>query len=372
VALKEAEEREEAEAKIRIMETQCDELVNLTVQAGRQIPAEAEVEVLEELEEEMNHREGMVEALGQALKDAVPESLKDRVEEAMKETVAVAAKGRRYMDHMRARLDFSKDSESSGSRAATGAAPGGWRTAAEELGEELEEELGEEDREPERATTGSAIGGEPGEGATRTGGTGSRYLVEFMRSFGQMRANDSGWPTFDGRFMSYPRFKREWGAYRQTYHSAVSDDLAARTLRDKCLQGDALQMVSHLYDLREMWETLDTCYERPDKYAEEALKPIADFRRYKIVDSAAVRKFYSLVRAAIKGARKIGRVELLVNDSDNPQDHEQDAPLRLERVGHEETWLDGAGRGPGLRGVHREEVAGRAQHRRDGARPVAR
>jgi hypothetical protein len=39
-------------------------------------------------------------------------------------------------------------------------------------------------------------------------------------------------------------------------------------------------MVSHLYDLREMWETLDTCYERPDKYMEEALRPIVDFRRY--------------------------------------------------------------------------------------------
>jgi hypothetical protein len=143
--------------------------------------------------------------------------------------------------------------------------------------------------------------------------------MEFMRSFGQMRANDSGWPTFDGRYVSYPRFKKEWRAYRQTYHSAVSDDLAARTLRDRCLQGDALQMVSHLDDLCEMWETLDTCYERPDKYAEEALKPIVDFRRYKIVDSAAVREFYSLVRAAIKGARKIGRVELLINDQTIPK-----------------------------------------------------
>ncbi len=104
------------------------------MQAGKQVPAEAEAEILEELEEEMDHREGMVEALGQALKDAVPEGLKDRVEEAMKESVAVAAKGRRYVDHVRARLDFSKDSESSGSKAAAGAAPGGWRTAAEELG----------------------------------------------------------------------------------------------------------------------------------------------------------------------------------------------------------------------------------------------
>jgi hypothetical protein len=106
---------------------------------------------LEELEEDMDHREGMVEALGQALKDAVPECLKARVEEAMKESIAVAAKGRRYVDHMRARLDFSKDSESSGSRADTGPAPGGWRTAAEELGEELEEDLEEEADEGGRA-----------------------------------------------------------------------------------------------------------------------------------------------------------------------------------------------------------------------------
>ncbi len=259
----------------------------------------------------------------------------------MKETVAVAAKGRRYVDHVRARLDFSKDSESSSSKAAAGAAPGGWQTGAEELGEELEEELGEEDREPESSATGPETGGEPMEGATGTGGAGSRYLVEFMRSIGQMRANHSGWPIFDGRFVSYPRFKREWGAYRQTYHSAVSDDLAARTLRDKCLQGDALQMVSHLDDLREMWETLDTCYERPDKYAEEALKPIADFRRYKIVDSAAVREFYSLVRAAIKGARKIGRVELLVND--------QTIPKIMSRMPPSD-WKEWATRRPGWTG----------------------
>jgi hypothetical protein len=119
--------------------------------------------------------------------------------------------------------------------------------------------------------------------------------------------------------VSYPRFKKEWVAYRLTYHSAVSDDLAARTLRDKCLKGEALQMVSHLDDLREMWETLSTCYERPGKYAEEALKPIVEFRRYKVFDSAAVREFYSLVRAAIKGARKIGRIELLVNDQTIPR-----------------------------------------------------
>ncbi len=78
-------------------------------------------------------------------------------------------------------------------------------------------------------------------------------------------------------------------------------------------------MVSHLDDLREIWETLDTCYERPDKYMEEALWPIVDFRRYKISDSGAVREFYSLLRAAIKGARRIGRIELLINDQTIPR-----------------------------------------------------
>jgi hypothetical protein len=263
------------------------------------------------------------------------------VEEALKESVAVAAKGRRYVDHVRARLDFSKDSESSGSRAATGAAPGGWQTAAEELGEALEEEFGEETEGPGRSTGGFETGDEPEGETLGITDAAPRYLVEFMRSFGQMQANDSGWPAFDERYVSYPRFKKEWRAYRQTYHSAVSDDLAARTLRDKCLQGDALQMVNHLDDLREMWETLDTCYERPDKYAEEALKPIVDFRRYKIVDSAGVREFYSLVRAAIKGAKKIGRIEILVND--------QTIPRIMSKMPHAD-WKEWATRRPNWMG----------------------
>jgi hypothetical protein len=59
-ALKEAEAREEAEAKVRIMEDQCEELANLTEQAGKQIPAEAETNHLIELEEEMEQRKDTV------------------------------------------------------------------------------------------------------------------------------------------------------------------------------------------------------------------------------------------------------------------------------------------------------------------------
>jgi hypothetical protein len=49
----------------------------------------------------------------------------------------------------------------------------------------------------------------------------------------------------------------------------VSDDLAAKTMREKCVSGDALQIIRRLEDLAGIWETLDTCYERPEKYMAE-------------------------------------------------------------------------------------------------------
>jgi hypothetical protein len=44
-----------------------------------------------------------------------------------------------------------------------------------------------------------------------------------------------------------------------------------------------------------------------------------DFRRYKTTDNAAVREFYSLLRAAIKGAKGIGRLSLFINDQTIPK-----------------------------------------------------
>ncbi len=228
--LKKAKAREEAEARLRIMESQCEELAELAEQAGKKIPAEAEAELLVDLEEEIGQRKETVGDLGHVLKETAPAELKDRVEQAIQDSVMMAQRGRRYMDHVKTRLDFiSKDSESGSYKGATGegAVLGHWRMAAEELGEEdgSEEEVKE------------------------AYGAGSESLLDVMRGWGHMKANDSGWLTFDGRYASYPRFKKEWRAYRETYQSAVNNDLAAKALRDKCIQGDALRMVSHLDDL---------------------------------------------------------------------------------------------------------------------------
>jgi hypothetical protein len=177
--LKKAEAREEAEAKIRIMESQCEELAELAEQAGNQIPAEAEAELLVDLEEEIGQRKETVGDLGRALKEIVPEELKGRVEEAIQESVVIAKRGRRYVDHVKTRLEFaSKDSESGSYKGATagGAAAGRWQTVAEELGEEDESE------DEAGGPCGASSGG----------------LLDIMGGFGHMRANDSGWPTFNG------------------------------------------------------------------------------------------------------------------------------------------------------------------------------
>jgi hypothetical protein len=47
-------------------------------------------------------------------------------------------------------------------------------------------------------------------------------------------------------------------------------------------------MVGNVEDLAEIWDTLDTNFERPEKYIAEALKPIIEFKRYKVSDSGAV------------------------------------------------------------------------------------
>ncbi len=47
---------------------------------------------------------------------------------------------------------------------------------------------------------------------------------------------------------------------------------------------------------------------------DEVLRPMVEFKKYRVTDSSAVREFYSLLRATIKGATGIGRLGLLIND----------------------------------------------------------
>jgi hypothetical protein len=102
--------------------------------------------------------------------------------------------------------------------------------------------------------------------------------------------------------MEYPRFKKEWWAYRRTYYRHKRDELVNRTLKEKSLVENAQAMVKDIEDLQELWDTLDICYDRPEKYIAEAFEPFVKFRRYRAFEKGAIREFYSLLRSTMLGA----------------------------------------------------------------------
>jgi hypothetical protein len=69
-------------------------------------------------------------------------------------------------------------------------------------------------------------------GAARPGSE----VADLFRCLTGAQANDSGWPVFNGRYVEYPRFRKEWWAYRRMYHRHLRDELVSRALKEKSQQ----------------------------------------------------------------------------------------------------------------------------------------
>jgi hypothetical protein len=123
-----------AEAKVRIMEDQCEELASLAEQAEKQAASETEPEPLTELAEEMEHRKDTVESLGQSLRETIPAEFKERAQQAIQDSIKIVEEGKQWLGHVRARLEFrSADSEAGSYRGTmgAGAAADPWRQPPE-------------------------------------------------------------------------------------------------------------------------------------------------------------------------------------------------------------------------------------------------
>jgi hypothetical protein len=59
---------------------------------------------------------------------------------------------------------------------------------------------------------------------------------------------------------------------------------------------------------------METCYNRPKKYIAEAPRPVNYFRKCKVSDSATIRDFFSLLRAAILGVKAAGHLTVPINE----------------------------------------------------------
>jgi hypothetical protein len=93
-------------------------------------------------------------------------------------------------------------------------------------------------------------------------------------------------------------------------------------------------MVGHLEDLHEIWDTLYSCYERPEKYMDEALKPILEFRMYKVYDNSAIREFLFSTQGLYKGSESYWAGGLTCEQPDGSKDHGKNAIHGLEGLGH--------------------------------------
>jgi hypothetical protein len=121
-ALQEAEAREGAEVKVRLMESQCEELQSLAYQVEKQATTKTETEPLIELEEELKYKRGNVASLAQTLKETILAEFKERAQQAVRDSAKIAEEGKCCLGNLRDRLEFcSADSEAGSYKGPVGA-----------------------------------------------------------------------------------------------------------------------------------------------------------------------------------------------------------------------------------------------------------
>jgi hypothetical protein len=57
------------------------------------------------------------------------------------------------------------------------------------------------------------------------------------------------------------------------------NELVCWILQEKCLEPNVKALVGDAEELDKVWDTLDTCYDQPEKYIAEALIPTIKFRK---------------------------------------------------------------------------------------------
>ncbi len=99
-----------------------------------------------------------------------------------------------------------------------------------------------------------------------------------LRDLGGAKADDEGWPIFNGKYVEYPRFRREWVGLQEDYLRSHETELVCCTLQEKCLSTTVKALMGDMEELDdEVWQKLNKCFNRPEKYITKTLEPINKF-----------------------------------------------------------------------------------------------
>ncbi len=110
-----AEEREGEELRVRLMETNCDELISLADRVEKQAAVETEPGLLIELGEEIVYRRENVANIAKLLKGNIHEEFKERAQRFLNESVKAAKEVQRKLDDFRTKLEFHSFNSEAGS-----------------------------------------------------------------------------------------------------------------------------------------------------------------------------------------------------------------------------------------------------------------
>ncbi len=83
--------------------------------------------------------------------------------------------------------------------------------------------------------------------------------AKLMTMQGQTGKN-SGYPYFDGTLKDYPKFRRRWHTFQDTYHKATPHRELVNLFRENCLEKKVADRLRSAETMAGCWRVLDPFY----------------------------------------------------------------------------------------------------------------
>jgi len=138
--------------------------------------------------------------------------------------------------------------------------------------------------------------------------------AKLMTMQGQTGKN-SGYPYFDGTLKDYPKFRRRWHTFQDTYHKATPQRELVNLFRENCLEKKVADRLRCEETMAGCWRVLDPFYSRPTQYAQDLMSEITATRKIQYSEYERLFEYYALIRGNITEARKANLEETLLTQA---------------------------------------------------------
>jgi hypothetical protein len=114
-----------------------------------------------------------------------------------------------------------------------------------------------------------------------------------------------GWPKFDGKYVNYYRFRKDWKRYAVNHAKHFTDEDRVRVFREECVRGGAKSLVDHEIRMEDAWAVLDDHYDRPEVFIQELMEPIKAHKVMRENEPMILASFYNCVKVTMAQAEQV-------------------------------------------------------------------